>query len=85
MKINFISEGDKDKKRGSTRIRALKLMSALEDKGWLCSFNDENIDDYDLLIFQKTFLTTKIRNTIRQARLKKIPIILDLDDYFLVK
>ncbi len=81
MKINFITFGDKDGKRGSTRIRVLNLMAALEKKGWTCAFNDENIEGYDLLFFQKTTLRVKVKEIIKQARLRKIPIILDLDDY----
>ncbi len=81
MKINFITFGDE--KRGSTRIRVIKLMEALIKRGWHCSINDYNLAGYDAIVFQKTPLRKDIQDLIYQARSLDIPIILDLDDYSL--
>ena len=81
MRLNFISLGDRDGKRGSTRIRVLNIIKALNQKGRQCAFNDACFDGYDAIIFQKTSLTKSVKRLIECARRKNIPIILDLDDY----
>ncbi len=81
MKINFITFGDNQGKRGSTRIRVLNLIRVLTTKGITCAFNDETFEGYDIIIFQKTPLTPRIKELIKKARFFGIPIAFDLDDY----
>lgn len=81
MKLNFITFGDLNGKRGSTRIRVLNLVQALKQRGCECEINGENFEGYDAIIFQKTQLSLNFKEAIQKARRKNIPIVFDLDDY----
>ena len=81
MKLNFITFGDLNGNRGSTRIRVLNLVQALKQRGCECEINGENFEGYDAIIFQKTPLSLNFKEAIQKARRKNIPIVFDLDDY----
>lgn len=77
-KITFITNGNEN--IGSTRLRVYRIAEALRDFGYDVGIN-QNIDNADILVFQKSGFSALLPLFIKARREKNKFLVFDIDDY----